>query len=173
MRTSPRYAAFRCDARCAARPDRASRWRHQLVVLVPGVRAPGRVRLRNQKDPTVLGREGASFGSSARENLRLKWKRPQPRWSLIMTLATAAAFHVPMPTSSLTARPCATNVMPVRVSARRTYGLRPRRTTPTMAGTNTLSRTIEEEERRIGLWKGRFGLSDDQISALRESFQVC
>jgi len=104
--------------------------------------------------------------------VQLKQKRFQPRWSLVATLASAAAFQVPMSTISPTVRPRATNVMPLRLSARRTYGLRPRRNTLTMAGTNTLSRTIEEEERRIGLWKGRFGLTDDQVSALRESFQV-
>ena len=104
----------------------------------------------------------------------------RPRWLLAAALAASAAAFQALPAaprkSSPGSRAVCRNVRD-RVRSAKARDLIPKlrapRTALTMAGTNTLSRTIEEEERRIGLWKARFALSDDQVAALRESFQVC
>ena len=117
--------------------------------------------------------------SLARYACVMQLTRTHPRCSLVAALASSAsAFHV---STSVPSKQCPVAVFCRNVprnNVRNILDSPPKlrraaaNTALTMAGTNTLSRTIEEEERRIGLWKVKFSLSNDQVAALRESFQV-
>jgi hypothetical protein len=86
-------------------------------------------------------------------------------------LASATAFQAPAFALRGHHRAAVATVRTVHPTA---PGLRSRRVVPVMmAGTTTLTRDVakQEEERRIKLWKDKFALSNDQVQALRSSFE--